>query len=247
MEDVLCWSNITDATGTIEDVVVLPAAAGSTEDQVYYAVRRTINGASVCYLEKWAKETESRGGTLNKQADSFIVFTNSPSSTTVSGLGHLVGQSVVVWQDGFCPEDSDGDIKTYTVSAGGIITLDTAATTGIVGLSYTAPWKSAKLGLQASLAETLLNQEKRINHLGFVGAWLHPKGIRFGPDFDNMNDLPSIERGKAVGATTIRTEYDEQGFPFPGKWGADSRLCLQGQAPRPATILAAVIDLEVNS
>jgi len=31
-------------------------------------------------LEKWAKETECRGGTLNKQADAFLTY--SGASTT---------------------------------------------------------------------------------------------------------------------------------------------------------------------
>lgn len=246
VENVLCWDDVSDATGTVEDVVVLPGALNSTEDQIYYAVRRTINGSSVCYLEKWAKETECRGGTLNKQADSFIVFTNSPASTTVSGLGHLIGEDVVVWQDGVCPEDSNGDIKVFTVSASGTITLDTAATTGIVGKTYTAQWKSSKLGLQPSIAQSLLNQHKRVNYLGFVGAWLHAKGIKFGPDFDHLDDLPGIEDGAPVPADTIRTEYDKEMTPFPGTWDTDSRVCLQAQAPRPATILAAVIDMEVS-
>jgi len=52
-----------------------PGRDRSTEDQVYYVVNRTINGATVRYLEKWAKETDCRGGTLNKQADAFIIFT----------------------------------------------------------------------------------------------------------------------------------------------------------------------------
>lgn len=245
VEDVLAWLEV-ETDGAIEDVVILPAANGSTEDQVYYAVARTINGATVRHLEKWAKETECRGGTLNKQADAFVTFTNSSASTTVSGLGHLVGESVVVWQDGTCPEDASGDVKTFTVSAGGTITLDTAATTGIVGLPYTGQWQSAKLGLQASIIATTLNQQKRISHLGLVAAWLHPKGIQHGPDFDHLDDLPGVERGTAVPSNTIRTAYDEQEFVFPGLWETDSRLCLQANAPRPATILAAIPDLDIH-
>lgn len=247
VEDVLCWLNAT-TNGTVVDAVVLPGANGSTEDQVYYAVNRTINGATVHYLEKWAKETECRGGTLNKQADAFIVFTNSPASSTVTGLGHLIGASVVVWADGVCLTDATGAIAGFTVGAGGTITLTNggnaySATTGVVGLTYTAPWQSAKLGL-ASQQETSLAQTKRISHLGIIAAWLHPKGIKFGPDFDHLDDLPTIERGAPINQNTVRTEYDEQEFPFPGTWTSDARLCMQAQAPRPATILAAVIDME---
>ncbi len=245
VEDVLAWHDI-ETDGTIEDVAVLPAANGSTEDQVYYAVLRAINGSSVRHLEKWAKETECRGGTLNKQADAYITFTNSPAEAMVTGLTHLIGESVVVWQDGVCPEDADGDVKTFTVSAGGTVTLDAVASTGIVGLPYTGQWKSAKLGLQPSAISTTLDQQKRISHLGLVAAWFHPKGVQVGPDFDHLDDLPGVEEGVPVPANTVREAYDEQEFVFPGLWETDIRLCLQANAPRPVTILAAIPDLEIH-
>ncbi len=244
LEDVLAWHEI-ETDGDIEDVVVLPGSTGSSEDKVYYSVARTINGSTVRHLEKWAKETECRGSTLNKQADAFVTFTNSPASTTVTGLSHLVGESVVVWQDGLCPEDSEGDVKTFTVSVGGTITLDTAATTGVVGLPYTGQWKSAKLGVDASVAQSLLTQQKRISKIGLVAAWIHPKGLEFGPDFENLDDMPAIEEGTSVG-TAVRTSYDEQAHIFPGIWDTDTRLCLQANAPRPVTLLAAIPDLRIH-
>lgn len=245
VEDVLSWQTVS-TSGTIEDVVVLPAATGSTEDQVYYVVNRTINGATVRYLEKWAKETECRGATLNKQADAYITFTNASPSVTVTGLSHLIASSVVVWQDGVCPASTDGSPKTYTVDNSGTITLDTAATTGIVGLGYTGTWQSSKLGVQQTAVATTLDQQKRMSHLGIVAAWIHPRGLKHGADFDHLDDLPGVEDGIAVPADTVRTTYDEQEFIFPGQWLTDLRLCLVATAPRPVTILAAVPDLEIH-
>ncbi len=247
-EEVQCWSNITStgANGLIEDVVVLPSSGGSTEDQVYYAVNRTINGSSVRYLEKWAKETECRGGAQNKQADAFIIGTNSPASATITGLGVHEGQSVIVWADSIDYSPGFGSAQTtYTVS-GGSITLPSTVTNWVVGLPYAAPWQSAKTGLEQSIAQTTLNQQKRMSHLGVVAAYFHPRGIQFGNDFDNLNDLPSIERGAPVSYDSLRVAYDEQEFPFPGVWDTDTRLCLLGQAPRPVTLMAAVADLEIH-
>jgi hypothetical protein len=250
-EDVICWQNYS-TNGLVKDVVVLPGAVGSTEDQVYYWVQRTINGATVLYFEKWSKETECRGSTLNKQADAFVVFTNSTASATVSGLTHLVGASVVVWTDGRCLTDASGAIATFTVSGAGSITLTDAgsaylATTGIAGLAYTAQWKSAKLGIQPSPVESVLNQQKKISHLGVVGAYIHPKGVQFGADFDHLDDLPAVEAGAIIDQSVVRTTYDEQEFAFPGTWTSDLRLCIQGKAPRPATLLAAVVDLSIHT
>lgn len=249
VEDVKAWIEL-ETDGSVEDVVVLPGANGSTEDQVYYCVKRTINGSDVRYLEKWAKEVECRGtystnASLNKQADSFIVFSNSPASTTVSGLDHLIGESVVVWQDGVCPQVGENP-KTFTVSVGGTITLDTAATAGVVGLAYTAQFKSTKLGMQSSALMTLLTEQKRLSHLGLVLAWVHAKGLRYGPDFTNMNAMPGVEKGKAVSTDDVRQTYADQTIEFPGTWDIDMRVCLKAQAPLPCTVLAATIDMEVH-
>lgn len=248
VEDVLSWQNVTSAgaSGLVEDVVILPAAVGSTEDQVYYVVNRTVNGSAVRYLEKWAKETECRGGTLNKQADSFLTYTGGPTTTLTAA--HLAGQSLIVWGDGidYSPGSSTSQ-TTYTADGSGTITLTTPVENAVYGLPYSAPWKSAKLGLQPSLAQTTLTQQKRISHIGVVAAYIHPKGLRFGADFDHMNDMPAVERGTAINANTVRTSYDEQEFPFPGAWDSDARLCLTAQAPRPVTLLAAVVDLEIHN
>ena len=34
---------------------------------------------------------------------------------------------------------------------------------------------------------------------------------------------------------------------FPGEWNTDSRLCLKAAAPRPCTVLAAVVGVETSS
>jgi hypothetical protein len=250
VEEVMCWVEV-ETDGVIEDVVTLPGENGEIEDQVYYAVMRTINGSTVRFLEKWAKETECRGTfsdtvTLNKQADAYVTGTNSPASATINGLSHLEGEDVVVWADGVdFSEGFDDDQTTYTVS-GGAISLGESVTDYVVGLPYTGEWKSSKLGVQVAATVTVLNQQKRISHIGIVAAWLHATGLQFGPDFDNMNDLPGIEQGAPVDSSDVREMYDEQEIPFPGVWAADARLCLKAQAPRPATILAAVPDLAVH-
>ena len=247
LEDVKCWLEIT-AGGTnavIEDVVILPGDIGDDEDDVYYAVARTVNGSTVRYLEKWALESECVGGTTNKQADSFVTF-NQAASTTIGGMTHLVGESVVVWQDGTCPLDANFAPKTYTVNGSGQITVDTAATTGMVGLAYTAPWQSAKLAqLQAQLG-TELNQQKIIRGLGVVAQNFHRYGLQFGTDANNLNDMPSIETGAPVSDNAVRATYDETTFIFPGQFSADARLYLLARAPLPVTLLATVAEAGMN-
>lgn len=252
-ESVLCWCEVVSdgAGGLIEDVVVLPAILGTKDDQVYLTIARTIGGTTVRYREKMAQESEAIGGTVNKQADAFVTFTNSPASATVGGLGHLIGATVVAWYDGKCPvDDSDPDdpeaIRTFVVNGAGEITLPEAASTGMVGLAYSAPYRSAKLGWLSNSKGTALLQQKNINQIGLVMRNVHPKGLKYGPSFDSLSDLPSVEQGAVIDQDTIRASYDEQSFEFGGEWDTDSRVCLLANAPRPATVLAAVLSVEMS-
>lgn len=231
-ENVICWVEV-ETDGVIEDACVLP---GSKEDSVYYVVRRTINGSTRRYIEKWAMESECRGGALNKQADSFILYSGA-STATISGLGHLEGMSVVAWGAG-------KDLGVYTVS-GAQITLSESVTGAIVGLGYEALFKSAKQSFGAVIG-TPLNQRKRIDHAGLILADTHYQGLRFGPDFDTMDDLPLIEAHKETAENTVWDAYDSDMISFPGSWTTDSRVCLKASAPRPCTVLAASISMTVN-
>jgi hypothetical protein len=40
---------------------------------------------------------------------------------------------------------------------------------------------------------------------------------------------------------SVWESYDEDMIEFPGEWDTDNRMCLEANAPRPCTILAASI------
>ena len=233
LEEVNCWVPV-ETSGFVEDVVIIPAEG--EEDAVYYSVRRTINGSTVRYLEKWALVSECEGGSANKQADSFIHYSGA-STTTITGLTHLEGEEVVVWGNG-------ADLGTYTV-ASGAITLTTAVTEAIVGLSYTARFMSTKLAYAAQ-GGSALTQKKRIDHVGLVLRNTHYQGLRYGDSFTTLDDLPLVDAGKITPTDTVWDHYDYDSVEFNGTYDADSRLCLEASAPRPCTVLAAVLSMNTN-
>jgi WD40 repeat protein len=251
-EKVLCWLKVETpgASGLIEDVVVMP---GTPEDKVYYTVNRTIGGNTVRYFEKWAQETECQGGTLNKQADSFITFTQAPSSTIHVG-SQLIGQSVVVWADGKClttaaaESGTTTNVATFVVDGSGNITVTDngspyLATTGVVGLAYEARFKSGKLAISLGGGPGL-NIRKKLVGLGLCMLNTHARGLRYGDDFTTMRGLPTVEQNKPVDPDAIWDSYDHDLFSTGGNWSTDSRLCLQAAAPRPATVLAATMAVD---
>lgn len=247
-ENVVCWLNIDSpgAGGKVEDVVVLPSDEGEQEDHVYYVVNRTINGATKRYLERWAFEDQARGDKAQCMlADSYIA-----GNGAIAGLGSMEGQSVAVWADGQdigTIDNADGTISyMYTVQGGILNPAPPAVTTWVVGLPYIAPWESAKLvQIQSQLGSSLLDQTI-IDGLGIIARDLHPKGLRFGPDFDHLDNMPSVENGMPLDQTITQSDYDEQPFVFPGTWMNDARLCLQAQSPRPVTLLAAICKIDAH-
>lgn len=245
-EDVICWIKI-ETDGDVEDAVILPQE--QLEDAVYYVVNRTINSLTKRYVEKWALQTECEGGTSNKQADAFLAFTNAPASATVTGLDHLEGEAVVVWADGKCLTDSNGDIATFTVSSGAIsLTNDGnaySASAGIVGLPYTGQYKSTKLAYAAQHG-TALNQRKRIEKIGLILYKTHHKGLKVGDSYDFLRGLPTVLNNKAVVADTIHSEFDYDHNAYNTTWSPDARLCMKAFAPRPVTVLAATMVINTN-
>jgi hypothetical protein len=235
LENVIAWVDVVSdgASGLIEDVAVLP---GTVEDQVYYIVKRTIDGGTERHIQKWALEMEAQGAALSKIADDFAVYTGPPTSLPFQGpLSHLVGETVVVWSDGV-------DIGTYVVDPPGHLDISPLLTSNCVaGLPYTARFKSAKLGELQGIG---LLERKKVTRLGFIAKWLHYQGLQYGPTFNELYDLPQVEDGLTTPADTVWEDYHEDDFSFGGDWDTDSRICLQAAAPRPCTLLAAIAVME---
>jgi hypothetical protein len=229
-EDVLAWV-IVETDGDIEEMTSLP---GDIEDRVFLMVKRTINGATVRFHEEIFREDQCRGGSLNRQADAALIY-EGLTTDTINGLDHLEGAVVVVWGDG-------KDLGSYTVF-NGRITLSEAVSEACIGLSYRARYKSGNLSrqLQTGLA---LTQRSRIDHIGLILADTHYQGLRYGRSFDEMDDLPLVENGSVTDDHTVWESYDEDMIEFDGEWETDGRVCLEATAPRPCTVMAAVLNID---
>jgi len=230
-EDVLCWV-LVETDGHIEDAVILP---GLEEDTVYYAVRRTTDDGTIRTLERWALESQCQGGVMNHQADCYVTYSGAP--TTTIPVAHLEGREVVVWADG-------KDIGRYTVESGQI-TIPDPVENAVIGLWYRARLKSAKLAFAAQMG-TALTMKKKIHNIGVILANTHYQGLRYGPDFDEMDELPLVENGADTPDDTVWESLDTDKIAFEGEWDTDSRMCLEANAPRPCTLLAAILGIKTN-
>lgn len=236
-EEVRAWVPVS-TQGSFERSAGLP---GSSEDDLYFIVTRTIGGVTKRYIEKLAKRSDCVGGTISKTLDSHIVYSGSPT-TTIAGLGHLEGKDVVVWGDGAPQVTADAP---KTVSGGQITGLPVAVSNAVVGLAYTGRIKTAKLAYAAERG-TAVTMKKRIARIGLVMADVAWQGVKTGRDFSNLKPLPATYRGKPLTDGQVLASYDDVPGPFNGAWDSDSRACIEVTSPYCATIMGLVLQEETN-
>ncbi len=232
LEKVKAWFTVGmhAATDVIVDVTVLPG--DGREDHVYY----TVGSDGEYHLTKWAQEDECQGEELNLLADFYVSYTGA-AIDNIDTPAVLDGRECVVW--------ADGAQRANATPVAGSVTLDGDYENIVVGLYYRARYRSAKLAHAAGYGSAL-TQPKNLGPLGLILYNTHKDGVKYGRNFTKLDALPGTSRGAPVAADTIHADYDDKSFAMQGLWDTDARLCLQSEAPKPATIVAAVIGVETH-
>ena len=128
-QDVVAWHyhEIGGTDSEVEAITSIPSLDGFY-DETYIAVKRTVNGSTVRYLE--VMEPLFDNATAVEDAffvDSGLTYDSTPT-TSITNLGHLEGEEVTILADG-----KVHPVKTVT---SGAITLDYNASVVHVGLPY---------------------------------------------------------------------------------------------------------------
>ena len=215
-------------------------------------VNRTVNGGTVRYIEKMAKDSEVKPDTTCKVMDAFTSGVNGPASTTIAVGTHLEGESVVVWADGEPLVETVAGRSVpleYTVDASGNITVASAVTNWVAGLPYTARYKSARLAYGATSGTAML-QKKRVCKIGFVMNDFVRAGINYGSEFDNADrplyPLTALQDGITAQSVVLSDIQDEELMTFPGSFDTDSRICFEIKSPNTANVLGMVLEIQTN-
>ena len=230
------------ATDFIESIAVLPAFF---QDQVYFAVKRVVNGSTVHYIEKMARDDEAVPDDICKVLDSHVTF--GAGSATVN-LPHLIGRTVRVWMDGAPVNNADGSARDFVVSGGGTITLPSVpATGGCAGRPSRGRYKSARRA-DGDGGSTSMLKKKTLARVGLMLGDYCRSGIQVGRAFDDANhplrDLPSIVNGTTPTEVVSGPGPDEDLSSPVGSISFDERLCIEFNSPKPATVLALVMEVE---
>lgn len=132
-QKVQAWS-IHETQGSFENCVSIP---GDSQDEVYFVVKRTINGVQKRYIEMMAH----RYTDLNKlyYLDSYLSLDTEKNVTEISGLNHLEGMEVGVM--------ANGSFIGTQIVRNGHIQLMYSANHVVVGLMYTSDFQTLDIPL----------------------------------------------------------------------------------------------------
>jgi hypothetical protein len=218
----------------VEAVQCIPSPDGRTDD-VWFVVRRTVNGTQTRRMEILLDHRLVLDGPGEGVfVDASVTVRNVVPFTTVSGLGHLEGKVVQVCLNGSRHPDR-------TVS-GGQITLDWAGTLAHVGYQYRSRLKPMRMEIQGR-GGTSQTAKK-----GIAEVYLRVQntvGGSVGPTFDRLDPVKTLDPRLPVGTPPPLFTGDIK-VQFPGGFTDDGYICYEQADPLPSTVVAMMATVKVN-
>ena len=232
-QEVLAWHQHTIAgtNAKVKSLAVIPGV-GDAADTLYMIVERTINGATKQYVEFMEQEYREANGDTKDDAfflDSALTYSGG-STSTITGLDHLEGQTVTVLNNGAVE-------STKTVSSGSI-TLTNATTKCHVGLAYNAELESVNVEPKSQYGTT---QGKRGRIDKAIFRVFETVGLKAGPTSTNVDVVPFRTTTSTMSATTPKT--GDYTFLMPATYSTENKLYVKSDTPHPCTISAIMIQM----
>ena len=198
-----------------------------TEDEVWVIVKRTINGATKRYVECFSDfDFDETTSTDFKFLDSHLSYSGS-STSTLSGLAHLEGQTVSIL--------ADGATHATKVVSSGAITLDRACTKACVGLSYDSVLQTMRI--EGGAAEgTSQGKTKRISKV--VLRLFETVGVKVGPSLTTLETVPFRTTSSQLSSPVDTLLAGDKEIEFRDDYNSDGFIFVKQDQPLPCSVLA---------
>jgi hypothetical protein len=232
-QNVVAWHRHT-TDGDFESVATVYGLSGA-DDEVWFCVKRTINGQTKRYIERFKADNRANFEAQTK-ADWWYLDCakrySGAATATITGLSHLEGKTVGIL--------ANGAVQPDEVVASGQIALDRTFTKVLAGLPFTSTILPMKFDFDLQDGSTR-GRTKRINRAevslykslggefstdGTEWLWVYPR------DFDDpMDASPPPFSGDAE-------------VVIAGNYSDESDLYLRQVLPYPLTVRALVVKLD---
>lgn len=216
-----------DTDGVFESVCVVTEG---DESVLYAIVRRTINGASVRYVERMHSRQ------VDVLTDSFFVDSGVQVTGTnlneVTGLSHLEGKTVNIL--------ADGAVQPQQVVAGGTVTIPHPASVITVGLPITGDLQT----LPFSFATEAYGQG-RVKNVNKVWLRVHnSSGVFVGPSFDRLTQFKQ-RKTEPYGAPPAMVTGEIE-ITLSPSWQRDGSVCIRQTDPLPLIVASMTIESSIG-
>lgn len=215
--------------GDTVDISGIKVSDSSTTRGWAYDTDLEGSGYTVANVTSTTFELQNNGS--NVDGTSFSVYHSGgkvrEAVTSISGLWHLEGQSVVALGNGYVE-------RNLTVSNGGI-TLQNKASRVHIGLPYTSEMQTLRID-NGNVLDTIQGRNKKISRLSIrfeqsLGGW-------YGPDLDHMREI-KYGLPAQYGQTPSWITGDKDLTMSPS-WNKDGQIVVQQRDPLPMTLLALI-------
>lgn len=236
-QEVIAWhrhvigGTFASGQAVVESIDAIPSTDG-TYDVLYMVVKRTINGSTkryVEYLEKDFRPTSKTDKTGMFYVDSGLSYSGA-ATNTLSGLTHLIGQTVKIVGDGTLRDSA-------VVNGSGQVTVSgNAVTSAHVGLYATAIMTPLPIE-SGSMSGTAQGKIKRVQRI-FLRV-VDSIGFYFGPSESAQS--PHLPR-EMYAATSLVT--DDIGKDLEQDYGLTGQYTITQPEPMPLTILSLMPQMQ---
>jgi hypothetical protein len=203
-------------------------------DATYVIVKRLINGVTKRYIERLEPRDLSDAPLILSFSDSFVRYTGSPV-TTVTGLGHLEGETVSIL--------ADGVVNPQQTVVSGQITLPREASNVTVGLAYTPAIETLDIdSVQQPLKGSEIAVDKVIIEvLNSRGGWVGPV------DNDGNNNMLEIKpRFDDDGYDAIALKTYKPEIYIQPEWSKGGRIRIEQRDPLPLSITSIIPNVTIG-
>lgn len=225
------------AWGRCKDLCVIATA---TQNEVWCIAERVINGGTKRYMEYFGQPLEptDEGDDLKTDTtyfDSALMYSGA-STTILTGLGHLEGETVGVLGNGT-------DLGDAVVSSGQItVPGGVSVTTATVGLRYMSDAKTLEPPTVGNRDGSHMGRIARVEEV--IVNYMDSGGIEISTDGENWEEVNPRTMDEA-----LETEYSLQTGKHRLNWTDDTwddekNVWIRSNKGYPATIRAMVMGIE---
>jgi hypothetical protein len=223
-QKVYGWSHIV-TDGEIESVC---AVSEGNRDVVYVVVKRTVNGSTKRYIERFAYTPETGTQQDYIMLDSAKRYSLVSATDTITGLSHLEGKKVLAMGDGYL-------FDPLTVEDG-TITLPQASKNVVVGLPYTMKLEQPNFETQTN-SGTMQGREKAVTSAIF--RLTNSFGGEAGPDESTLNEM-IYDVGRLELGENVLYSGDLNVTMAAGGFNKNGRVFIRHDKPYPFTVSAII-------